>query len=415
MAAATLTLELGIDIGDLDLTIQVGAPFSCSSFVQRLGRSGRRSGRSRMMFVNLLEESQKNPMDALPWDLLRSIAVIQLYLEDRWVEPFETKPKPFSLLVHQTLSVLMAEGDLLPSELARRVLTLPPFQGTVTQREYQELLRNMLDEGYLERMEDGSLIVGMRAEQMTNHYSFYAVFQEEEVYRVVSQDGEVGTLNNCPAEEEVFVLAGRSWRVLSIDEEHLVVHVTRANVSRIPAWTGSGGDIHPAVVARMRKVLKENTVYPYLQPGAAALLEQARKQAREAGIPEKGILPLGGSGVLVCPWTGTKITRTLARLLAGGWKEELMVHSVTGLRYYLQVYSARAPALYRDKRRLRARRQAGTKTGKPLPVTADMVLPRDLAPRVDKYDFMVPDELLRTAYLENQMDVAGALEVLQKI
>jgi ATP-dependent Lhr-like helicase len=53
VAAATLTLELGIDIGSLDLTIQSGAPYTCSSFVQRLGRSGRRTGKSQMLFVSL--------------------------------------------------------------------------------------------------------------------------------------------------------------------------------------------------------------------------------------------------------------------------------------------------------------------------------------------------------------------------
>lgn len=127
VTAATLTLELGIDIGDLDSTIQVGAPYTCSSFVQRLGRSGRRTGKSQMMFLNVYEPSYRNPYEVLPWDLLRSIAIIQLYLEERWVEPFIPKKKPFSLLAHQTLSTLMTYGELPPAELARMVLLLPAF------------------------------------------------------------------------------------------------------------------------------------------------------------------------------------------------------------------------------------------------------------------------------------------------
>ena len=103
VAAATLTLELGIDIGDLDSTFQIGAPFTCSSFVQRLGRSGRRTGKSKMLFINLNEQEESaDPLDAMPWDLLRSIAIIRLYLDKRWVEPFETKKKPYSLLAHQS-------------------------------------------------------------------------------------------------------------------------------------------------------------------------------------------------------------------------------------------------------------------------------------------------------------------------
>ena len=81
VTAATLTLELGIDIGDLDSTIQEGAPYSCSSFVQRLGRSGRRTGKPQMIFVNAKRSSDDYGLfDYLPWELLQSIAIIQLYI-----------------------------------------------------------------------------------------------------------------------------------------------------------------------------------------------------------------------------------------------------------------------------------------------------------------------------------------------
>ena len=85
-----------------------------------------------MMFLNLYEESNKNALDSMPWDLLRSLAIIQLYLEERWVEPFEQKKKPFSLLAHQTLSTLMSCGELSPSELARKVLLLPAFKNIIS-------------------------------------------------------------------------------------------------------------------------------------------------------------------------------------------------------------------------------------------------------------------------------------------
>ena len=98
-------------------------------------------------------------MIAFLQELIRSIAIIQLYLEERWVEPFEQKRKPFSLLVHQTLSILMTYGELIPKELARKVLLLPPFRSTILQSEYQELLRFMIQENYLQRMDDGGIIL----------------------------------------------------------------------------------------------------------------------------------------------------------------------------------------------------------------------------------------------------------------
>ena len=311
VAAATLTLELGIDIGDLDSTIQLGAPYTCSSFVQRLGRSGRRTGKSQMMFVNLHETSMKNPFDALPWGLLRSIAIIQLYLEERWVEPFKQKKKPFSLLAHQTLSTLMTYGELSPAELARNTLLLPAFKDTVLTDEYRELLRYMLQEEYLQRMDNGGIIIGLKGEKITNHYSFYAVFQDEEMYRVMTKDGEIGTLTNCPAVEEVFVLAGRAWKVVSIDEARKIIYVSKAHNTRIPSWSGGGGDIHAKVVQRMKQVLLENTIYPYLRPNAQKLLSEARELARESGLLKRDILPCGDTSFFLCPWTGTREMRTI--------------------------------------------------------------------------------------------------------
>lgn len=89
VAAATLTLELGIDLGELERVLQVGAPYSCASFVQRLGRSGRRGdAASEMIFVTPEEEDEEAQLPArMPWTLLRAIAVIELYVREKWVEP----------------------------------------------------------------------------------------------------------------------------------------------------------------------------------------------------------------------------------------------------------------------------------------------------------------------------------------
>lgn len=405
VAAATLTLELGIDIGDLDSTIQLGAAYTCSSFVQRLGRSGRRTGKSQMMFVNLHEASHKNPFDALPWDLLRSVAIIQLYLEERWVEPFEQKKKPFSLLAHQTLSTLMTYGELSPAELARNTLLLPAFKDTVSADEYRELLQYMLQEEYLQRIENGGIIIGLRGEKITNHYSFYAVFQDEETYHVMTKDGEIGTLTNCPAGEEVFVLAGRAWRVISIDEARKTIYVSKAHNTKIPSWSGNGGDIHAKVVQRMKQVLLENTIYPYLRPNAQKLLSDARAYARESGLLRSQILPCGDRSFFLCPWTGTKEIRTIAKLLSCGLKEYLDIFSVASSHYYLQVISGLGA-----EECIRRFRELKIDVDNP-----DMVLPKGKTPKVDKYDPMVPEDLLRSAFLHNQMDVSGAVQILMDI
>ena len=405
VAAATLTLELGIDIGDLDSTIQVGAPYRCSSFVQRLGRSGRRTGKSQMMFLDLHKDVGKNPLDSMPWDLLRSIAIIQLYLEDRWVEPFEQKKKPFSLLAHQTLSVLMANGELSPAELARNVLLLPAFKDCISADEYRALLKYMIEKEYLQRMDNGGIIVGLKGEKICNFYSFYAIFQDEETYKVMSSFGEVGSLNKCPAMGEVFILAGRSWVVISIDEERKTIHVNQAKSNRIPSWDGEGGNIHTKVVQRMKKVLQEDKVYPYLQKNAIDVLTQAREMARMSGILEHDVIAYADKSYYICPWIGSKQLYTIANLLAYGFKSKLDIRSISTTKFYLSITSGL------DKSEL-------IKTAETLTCemsNPDLVLNEEQAPRIDKYDYMVPNELLRSAYLYNQVDVPVAIDTLNNL
>lgn len=405
VAAATLTLELGIDIGDLDSTIQLGAPYTCSSFVQRLGRSGRRTGKSQMMFVNLHNESFKNPFEVIPWDLIRSIAIIQLYLEERWVEPFEQKKKPFSLLAHQTISTLMTYGELSPSELARNVLLLPSFKNIISADEFKDLLRYMIQEEYLERMENGGIIVGLKGEKVANHFSFYAVFQDEETYHVMSQNGEIGTLTNCPSVDEVFVLAGRSWRVISVDDERKIIYVSQTKSNKIPAWQGTGGDIHQKIVQRMKLVLQENAVYPYLQPNAKKLLEDTRQYVVDNGLLDSEVFPCGDKSFFIVPWSGTKEIRTIAKLLSCGLKQKLKIYSVSSSFYYLQVTSdLNYEEFLSEFHRCKINEN-----------DPDIILRKEQTPKIDKYDYMVPESLLRSAYLHNQMKIPETIQIINDI
>ncbi|HEY9902099.1 MAG TPA: DEAD/DEAH box helicase, partial [Candidatus Sericytochromatia bacterium] len=91
VTAATVTLELGIDIGQLERVIQLEAPLSVASFLQRLGRSGRRGTAADMQFVCAEDElsGEESLPEQIPWQLLQAIAIIQLYLEERWIEPIK--------------------------------------------------------------------------------------------------------------------------------------------------------------------------------------------------------------------------------------------------------------------------------------------------------------------------------------
>lgn len=162
MAAATLTLELGIDLGELERVLQLGAPYSCASFVQRLGRSGRRGdAASEMIFVTPEEEDEEAQLPArMPWTLLRAIAVIELYVREKWVEPLVVRQLPVGLLYHQTMSILKSMGEAEPEDLKEAVLSLPSFR-SIDPADYDAFMEYMQGMGHIEKMDEGSLLIGM--------------------------------------------------------------------------------------------------------------------------------------------------------------------------------------------------------------------------------------------------------------
>ena len=103
---ATSTLELGIDVGDLDRVIQIDAPSTVASFLQRLGRTGRRPGTTRnCLFLATNSES-----------LLRAAAIEHLWEQD-WVEPVKPPPAPYHVRAQQALCLALQQRQLPAKEL----------------------------------------------------------------------------------------------------------------------------------------------------------------------------------------------------------------------------------------------------------------------------------------------------------
>ena len=290
----TATLELGIDIGRLERAFQIDAPWTVSSFLQRMGRTGRRELPPEMWFVIREDEPEVRAMlpTTIPWKLLQGIALVQLYLEERWVEPPRLDRLPFSLLYHQTMSTLASCGELSPRALADRVLRLHYFH-RITQEDYRVLLRHLIATDHIQQTEQGGLIVGLAGERVINSFKFYGVFQESEEYTVRSESQELGTIVSPPPVGEKLAIAGHVWQVLDVDHKRRLIYCRQVKGS-VPAYFGQcPGDLHTKILTRMRRVLQEDRQYPYLMKNAVARLEQARFTAAHSGAAEKTLINLG--------------------------------------------------------------------------------------------------------------------------
>ena len=231
----TATLELGIDIGRLERAFQIDAPWTVSSFLQRMGRTGRRELPPEMWFVIREDEPEVRAMlpTTIPWKLLQGIALVQLYLEERWVEPPRLDRLPFSLLYHQTMSTLASCGELSPRALADRVLRLHYFH-RITQEDYRVLLRHLIATDHIQQTEQGGLIVGLAGERVINSFKFYGVFQESEEYTVRSESQELGTVVSPPPVGEKLAIAGHVWQVLDVDHKRRLIYCQQVKGSVPP-------------------------------------------------------------------------------------------------------------------------------------------------------------------------------------
>lgn len=406
VAAATLTLELGIDLGELERVLQVGAPYSCASFVQRLGRSGRRGdAASEMIFVTPEEEDEEAQLPArMPWTLLRAIAVIELYVREKWVEPLVVRQLPVGLLYHQTMSILKSMGEAEPDDLKEAVLSLPSFK-TIDPTDYDIFMTYMLGMGQIEKMDEGSLIIGMAGEKIVNNFRFYAVFKDDEEHVVYNGTEEIGSITTVPPPGYCFTLAGKLWKVEEVDNRHKAVYVKTSRGKVDTLWLGAGGDVHTRIMNKIREILGATSLYPYLAPSAAARLERSRRLAKESGMLVRSVMPAGGDSMFILPWAGSRQFRTLERLLKNNLKSPLGLRSIVPMEPYYMVVAGKTDAETLEAEII-AESMAATD---PL-----SLLSPDEAPYLGKYDEFIPHELLRKAFSLDGLDVPGLIEVLKQ-
>ena len=319
-AICTSTLELGIDIGDVACVGQIGAPFSVASLRQRLGRSGRRPRKPAILRQYAVEAKlspTSNFSDRLRLGMVRAIAMIELLLEG-WCEPPQRKALHLSTLVHQTLSIIAERGGIRAQKLYGILCQTGPFREVDTQL-FLNVLRTLghPEVALVEQTSDGLLLLGVNGEKLVEHYSFYAVFQTPEEYRLISGGKELGTLpiDNMIAPGMLLIFSGRRWLVQEVLDRDRVIVVAPAKAGVPPIFGGDPGNIHDRVIERMFDVLEGQKRPIYLDATALELLDEARSNYTQLRFTPGRIAQLGDSSAVLATKMGSVRTTTLALAL----------------------------------------------------------------------------------------------------
>jgi len=309
----TSTMELGIDVGDLDAVLQLDAPGTVSSFMQRLGRTGRRPG----------SQAEMNFFCGDEMALLRAVALVNLACRG-WIEAVSPSHYAVHVLAHQALAQALQFYGVRRDQIWEVVQRAQPFS-QITRHEFEYLLDHLIETDVLNAT-GGLLVLGDEGERRygrRNFLALYSVFETPEEVKVLTSDNRlIGTLQTWfvqqvgDAEGFIFVLAGRAWQVRYLDLEHGEMIVAPAPRGTIPRWGGGGPLLGREVAEEMRAVLLADDDYPFLTRRAQARLNAMRDQWR--GLLQTGPLPLQQTGR---EWTlytfaGDRINILLARALA---------------------------------------------------------------------------------------------------
>ena len=285
---STNTLELGIDIGDIDIVVQLASPNNVSSFSQRIGRSGRRSKIQRTIILSR------------DFNLLVSLAEVMLYHEGR-VEKINISKKSVDILFHQTLSSVFEKGSIHYRQLYDDLTKCYAFSD-IGLDEYRELLKEMQKHELID-ITNNQIALGYEFEKQfgqSNYKNFYAVFSPSFSYTIYEANREVGTLDISYAidlgEGDQFNLAGKLWMVKSIDHEKYTIHVKKLNLTKakLPSWHSEGSPVSSLITSKIYEILQGDFDSKFLRPfdsNAVEFIETAIEKAGEDEFRE-GILPV---------------------------------------------------------------------------------------------------------------------------
>lgn len=407
-AICTMTLELGIDIGKVQSVIQVTPPHSVSSLRQRMGRSGRRDSPSvlRMLISEQELTAISSIVDHLRLQLVQSMAMIRLMITKRWFEPADTRQMHYSTLLHQILAITAQWGGVRADQLWSQLCQTGPFRN-VDLTDFKSLLKHMGACGLLTQLASGEMVIGVEGEKLTNHYTFYAVFNTPEEFRIVAGNRTLGTVpvDSPLLPDQHIIFGGRRWKVTEIEVEKKVIYVEATKGGQPPQFSGGGMSVHDVVRQEMLAIYRENDYriaigskrVDYADATARSLFEEGCNNFKRYNLQNSHFIA-DGQRSYILPWMGDKVVNTITALLM---RRRFKASSFAGV---IEIEHASLSSVQHALKEMQL-------TGLP----SESELAADVPEKyLDKYDDYLPESLLTKGYGAKAYDIEGTQIWLQK-
>ncbi|TPN82580.1 DEAD/DEAH box helicase [Mesorhizobium sp. CU2] len=406
------TLELGIDIGAIEQVGQIDAGPSVASLRQRLGRSGRKSGKVsalRMYIRETAPGTDLHPIERLHLPTFQAVAQVALTSERRFEPPAENLPN-LSTLIQQSLSTIIGSAEITVSALIEQLITRGAFKH-VDPKLLVAVLESLESEELVtltHRGRDTLVQLGRTIERLRKGPQLYAAFQSGPTYVVRAGPSQLGTIpagHGIQAGERI-LFAGRQWIVQKVLSSPPTIIVAQSTGGNAPRFAGPPIPPSQQIVARMEQLYRDREGLPTginvrLGARAKACLEEGRTAFHEFDLARRAILDRG-EGAILFPWTGPTAQTTL----------------IAALRFLGLSASSIGTAITVDKAANLARyleQIASWDSAKPtLPNVSELA--RNVKDtRIEKFDYLLSPYLRRVSYASLMFDAPGAARAAQRL
>ena len=307
---ATSSMELGIDVGEVDAVVQYGSPRQVARLIQRVGRSGHRWDRPSIGYVIALDEN----------DFVEA-AVIAKLAQQRHLEPIEQEEKPYDVLAHQIVGILMDWGEINIREAYEIVTRAQPYE-TLTEEEFWEVVKQLESERFLRIR--GDRITKSRDSWRYYYYNLSMIPDQERFTVVDTVSGKrVASLDEDFVSSylengTVFVVKGRPWRVVSIEDKKVYAEPSESLVGAIPAWIGEMIPVHRSVAEEVwrerRRIARDMETTGEVTE--IRDIDRVREAFSDAPAENEIVIEQSEEYIVIHVPLGSRGNTTLSRLLA---------------------------------------------------------------------------------------------------
>ncbi|MGL4534843.1 MAG: DEAD/DEAH box helicase [Fusobacteriaceae bacterium] len=389
------TLEMGIDIGSVSVIGQLDTPWSVNSLAQRWGRGGRKDGEKSIMYMFLMENEATDSssiLDKLYLDFIKSIALVELFVKDKWIETPKINKLHLSTFVHQILSVIAQFGGINAFNLYESLILKGAFNN-ISKDIFIKTLKCLSAEDLIEQSKSGELFLGLKGERLVRNFKFYSVFKDSDEIKVIYNSKEIGTIANelGLAVGGYFILSGKRWKIIEIySNKEIIVEPSKGK--KLPVFEGTSfPETEKEVRYKMLDILKSSERYSYLDKNASEMLNKARHYYNL--IPEKEeILFEEGTSLVWFTWTSSPGNLTLHALLTYFLKlDVILMNEALILKNII-------------KKELKTKLLELNNNYPTTLEIANLIHSK----KIEKYDYFLSDELLSYSFATNHLNLEDA-------